>query len=316
MIETLIPTEAIVERMLSLWVAPSGRPEKTIKLNDSVATATVWTQLTLEFGMEPVAQAVCWRLIADAERCWIDARLTDLELVRIECGLRLFQQVSTIMPSPDQVKQVVCKLPAILASFRLGAFVARTLDQATLVEDLTWGVQNAPNSMARGHCLTGLSHYFHSARTSEAEPLDRALQGFERELRRLRQSDEELLGEVKTTRRQVQGIRRKRKDLPLAQPEQFKAYRVEEGDRVQYLIERREDQESSIEILGVGLQEHTLSLEYSVLDPAVLTEHAPQIIEETLLKEYAADCYGGQARQVDYIDVDWKQVRTLPMPGA
>jgi hypothetical protein len=316
MTEIFVPTEVIVERMVSLWIIPSGRAEKTIMLNPSVAAPTVWEQLTFEFGAESAARAVCWSLIADAERCWVDARLNELELTRIECGLQLLQQVPAIALSADQVKQIVCKLPAIFASFRLGAVVARTLDEATLVEDLTWGVQKAPTLMARVHCLTGLYHYFRSAQKSEAGPLEKALEGFECELRRLRQSDEELLGEVKNTRRKVQGIRRGRKDLPLAQPEQFKAYRVEVGDRIQYLIERREDQEPSIEILSAALHEDVLSIEYAVLDPAVLTEYAPQIIEETLLKQYAVDSFRCQARQVEYRDVDWKQVRTLPMPGS
>jgi hypothetical protein len=316
MTEMFVPAEVIVERMESLWVIPSGRPEKPVTLNDSVTAPTVWKKLILEFGTEAVAQAVCWRLIADAERCWVDEIPNALELTRIECGLRLLQQVPAIPLNADQVKQVICKLPAIFASFRLGAVVARTLDEATLVEDLTWGVQSAPSLMARVHCLTGVYHYFRSAQSSEPGPLEKALQGFERELRRLRQSDDELLGEVKHARRQVQGIRRRRKDLPLAQPEQFKAYRVEEGDRVQYLIERREDQEPSIEIFSASLHDDILSIEYSVIDPAVLTEYAPQIIEETLLKQYAADAFRGQARNVEYCDVDWKQVRTLPMPSS
>jgi hypothetical protein len=317
MTETLVPTDAIVERMESLWIVPSRRAKRTIELNDSVEAPDVWKQLALEFGAEAAAQAVCWRLIADAERCWIDATLSELELVRIECGLRLVQQVPAIMPTPEQVKQMVCKLPAIFASFRLSAVVARTLDEATLIEDLTWGVQNAPESMARVHCLTGVYHYSRSARKSEAGPLEKALEGFDCELRHLRQSDEELLGEVKHARHQVQGIRRRRKDLPLARPEQFKAYRIEEGERVQYMIERREDQEPSIEIFSATLHDDILSIEYSVLDPAVLTEHAPQIIEETLLNQYAADSYRGQARQVEYYDVDWKQkMGTLPMPSS
>lgn len=309
------PTQVILDSMLELWRAPPDQRKKEFDMNPKVEAPDVYQALTDEFGAQRVADAVIHGLLTDAELTWQDVRIGEAERARIECGLRMLQSVPAIQPTTEQLRQLICKLPSIYAAFRLRRLVRRHLDIATLVDTLTWGVQHAPVGISRAHCLAGLFHYSRDARASEPPVLDRALQGFERELRRLRNHDEELLGEVKNARGQVQGIRRSHPELPVPTADQFRAYRIEEGDEVRYVIERREDREPSIEISHLELRDRTLFIEYSVVDPAVLTENAPGLIAKTLLEEYAADTYRQHAQHAVCYDVDWQQVRSVLLPG-
>ena len=203
----------------------------------------------------------------DAELTWQNVRLGHREWTRIECGLRMVQQVRAIQPTFEQTRQLTCKLPAIYVAFRLKRLVQRHFDEAMLIHTLTWGVQNAPAAMSCAGCLGGLFLYFRNLRSSKPLVLERALQSFERELRRLRGQDESLFGEVKSARRRAQGIRRNHLELPVPTADKFRAARIEGGDEVRYVIERREDGELSIDIPHLSLRGRTLFLEYSVLDP-------------------------------------------------
>lgn len=313
MMDQQAPMHVIVDRMHSLWLTPLDQRKREFELNDQVEAADVYTTLANEFGAARAADAVIQCLLTDAELTWQDVRLDDRERTRIECGLRMVQGVPAIEPTTEQLRQLICKLPAIYAAFRLQPLVQRCLDEATLVDTLAWGIQNAPALISRSQCLNALFLYFRKLRSSEPSALERALGGFERELRRLSREDEELREEVKTVCREIQGIRRSHPELPVPTADQFRAYRIEEGDEVRYVIERREDREPSIEIPHLELRDRMLFIEYSVVDPAVLTENAPGLIAGTLLEEYAADTYRHHARQAVCYDVDWQQARSVSL---
>lgn len=314
--DELVPTHVIVDRMCELWRMPLDQRKEEFELKDQAEAAGVYATLTHEFGAFRAADAVIQGLLTDAELTWQDVRVGDRERTRIECGLRMLQKVPAIDPTTEQLRQLVCKLPAIYVAFRLQRLVQRHLDEAAFIDTLAWGAQNAPAVGSRTNCLSALFLYFRNLRASEPSALEKALQSFERELRRLRSQDEELLGEVKSARRRVQGIRRSHPELPVPTADQFRAYRIEEGEEgeeVRYAIERREDRELSIDVLHLELRERTLFLEYSVLDPAVLTENAPAIIARTLLEEYAADAYRNQAELAVCFDLDWQQTRSVSL---
>ncbi|HEY6725133.1 MAG TPA: hypothetical protein VI197_13960 [Polyangiaceae bacterium] len=301
--------------MLSLWLMPVDQRKREVELNDQIKAANVYCALTREFGTRRTAEALLETLLLDAELTWQDVRIGEAECMRIQCGLRMLESVPAIRPTTEQVRHLICKLPSIFVAVRLQRLVRRHLDAATLVDALTWGVRNAPTPISRAHCLAGLTDYFAVVPASEPAALEQALQGFERELRRLRDQDEELLGEVKRACRRVQQIRRSHPALPVPAVERFRAYRIEDGAEVRYLIERREDREPSIDIPHLELRDRTLFLEYSVLDPAVLTENAPAIIAGTLLEEYAADTYRKQAELAVCFDLDWQQTRSISLKG-
>lgn len=268
MMHPIAPTRAIVDRMFELWRVPLGQRKEEFELKRRAEALSVYDRLAEEFGAVRAADAVIQGLLTDAELCWHGRRLGELECARIECELRMLEGVPAIQPTAEQVRQLVCKLPSIYVAFRFQRLVQRHFDQAALVDTLAWGVQNAPAEMSRVNCLTGLTDYFPAVPANELPVLEKALRGFERELRRLRRHDEELFGEVKNACGQVQGIRRSHPELPVPTADQFRAYRIEEGDEVRYVIKRREDREPSIEIPHLELRDRTLFIEYSVVDPA------------------------------------------------
>ena len=73
------------------------------------------------------------------------------------------------------------------------------------------------------------------------------------------------------------------------------------------------DRELSIEIPYLELRERTLFLEYSVLDPAVLPENAPELIARTLLEDYGAGTYHQRARQAVCFDLDQQQAHSIAL---
>lgn len=188
--------------------------------------------------------------------------------------------------------------------------VERHLDEVQLIDALALGVRTAHADDSRASCLNGLGIYYRCAeRRSDIPALQRSLQAFEREVRRLRERDAECFGAVKSARGAVWAIRRNRAELPKPSIRAFVAYRDEHEQSVAYVVQRRDDGELAIAITRFELNERTLTIAYQCFDPELLPENAPDVIEGSLLQIYAEDAYVTLADEVEFVDTHYKQTR-------
>lgn len=285
----------VIERILELGKASTpGTP---------VVMDEIYVALRRDFEVATIREAILGTLDELAELEWHDRDLDVDQRFLLGCCLHLTQSQAELAIEANIVSMLVRKLDPLAWSSLLRPCVARCLNQAELLDSLTFGIREAPADWVRSSCLEGVkTYFFYIEQPSEPAVLLRSLVAFELEVRRLRRVEDALLAEsVESARRACWSIRRRNPALPKPAPNEFKAYRVEDT-AVAYEIERVEDGDLAIDVLGVKLQGRLLVIEFEVFDPALLPEDAPAVIEETLLRNYALGTFRATVDEVEYVD--------------
>jgi len=303
-------SEFVIERMIAAWTRPP-EPGKRDKFDSNrLAPSAVLELLLREFSLLEIRAAMATCLLQTADTQWQDASTTRRQNFATDCCLRLARDVQSLSLTPGLVQELIYKVNSILGLTLLGPQVERHLSEVQLIDALTLGVQTATAAMPRASCLDGLGLYYrYVKRRSDIPMLERSLQAFEREVRRLRTHDTELFRTVTSARKAVWAIRRKRAELPKPSNRAFVAYREEQDQSVAYIVERREDGELAITITRFELNERTLTIDYECFDPQLLPENAPDVIEVSLLQVYAEDAYLTLADEAVFVDTQYKQTR-------
>jgi len=303
-------SELVIERLIALWSWPPEAGKSNRFKHNDLAPNAVLELLLREFSLPDVrgAMATCLLQTGDTQRQ--DAVTTPRQNFATDCCLKLARDVPSVALTPELVQELVYKVDSIFGLTLLGPQVKRHLSEAQLIDALALGVQTAIAVYPRTSCLAGLGMYYpYVKRRSDIPTLERSLQAFEHEVRRLRTHDGEHLGAVKSARTAVWSIRRKRAELPRPSNRAFVAHRDEEGQSVAYVVERREDGELAIAVTRFDLNGRTLTIEYECFDPQLLPENAPDVIEVSLLQVYAEDIYLTLTDEAIFVDTRYKQTR-------
>ncbi|HEY6725132.1 MAG TPA: hypothetical protein VI197_13955, partial [Polyangiaceae bacterium] len=221
----------------------------------------------------------------------------------IGCCLHLINSHDELAMGAHDVSVLVRKLDPLSWSSLLSPWVARRLSQAELLDSLRLGIREAPADWVRSSCLEGIkTYFFYIEQPSAPAVLLQSLVALEVEVRRLRGAEDAVISEsVESARMACWSIRRRNHALPKPAATDFKAYRCEDTV-IEYRIERVEDGELAIDILGAKRAERLLVIEFEVFDPALLPEDAPSVIEATLLHDYALGTFGERVDEVEYVD--------------
>lgn len=300
--------ELVIERLISHWKRPADAGNGHEFARSGLAATTLVELLLREFSLATIREAMetCLRQTADAQ--WKGAATIRRQNFATDCCLMLARDVPSLALTIELVEEFVYKVDSILGSTVLAPQIQLHLDEAQLIDALALGVRTADVEDCRASCLAGLGIYYpYVKRRSDIALLQRSLQAFEHEIRRLRERDAEYFGAVKSARSAVWAIRRKRTELPKPTARAFVAYRDEHDQSLAYVIQRREGGELAIAITRFELNQRTLTIAYECFDPELLPENAPDVIEPSLLQVYAEDTYLTLADEVEFVDTHYKQ---------
>jgi len=302
--------DLVIERLIGHWRRTAGADESHEFRRNGLAAGAVLELLLREFPLPAIRAAMenCLRQTADIQ--WQGASTIRRQNFATDCCLTLAREVASLSLTPELVQELVYKMDSVLASSVLASQIERHLDEAQLVDALVLGVRTAKENGTRASCLHGLGLYYPRVkRRSPIPSLQRSLQAFEHEVRRLRTLDAEHFGAVTSARKAAWVIRRKRAELPKPSVRGFVAYRDEQGQSIAYVIQRRDDSQLAVMISRFELNGRTLTIVYDCFDPELLPENAPDVIEASLLQVYAEDTFLTLADDMELVDAQHKQTR-------
>ncbi len=316
----------IVTRIVDLWRRPPSPPATGYSRNDLKAR-DVWSGLRRDFDGGAIRTAVIEHLRETGEATWTGARLDGRQVFVAGCCFDLVNAIDELHLDAVTTSILVRTLGSTAAYWHLGPSVRRHMDLARLLETLATGARTAPADLARAECLAGLALYAPSVqRPSPAEALAHGAELFDAEIRRAQSGTNDLVREgVASARMAMWRIRSANPALRRASPDDYRARGAGEIDRAELVVERADDSTSAIEIAKMASHDRSMRIEYRCLDPALLPDDAPLVIEDAFLRRHAPGRYAGAIDDVTYAHLvdhlprsgrGWERVATRPLPAG
>lgn len=308
----------VTDRIIQLWNLPADqRGSREFSRNTTVQPAAVWEALRKDFDASVIKGTVVAELCNEAESEWKMATSSQRQMFLSGAALELTKAVPELALDRHVVAELVYKLNCVGWLNQFGYWVGRLLDAADLFDSFGIGIATAESEESRALCFEGVGLYYRVLELlTPPERFRSSLERLEVEVRRyLHGPDPDVMRAAEGARRRIWEIRR-REHLPRANPENFRAYRIEEADAAEYVVERVEDGELAIKLSRLEVTGSSLAIEFECIDPALLPEDAPAIIEDALLRRYASGIYGDGVNEAVYTNLWLKTTTTRSLPLA